>query len=1130
VDPTETLTTPAALEVGQVLGEFRLRRVLGQGPLGEVYAAERSGDGARVVVRVLADAIMARPDLRRRIGRDLATLQGIEHPAVARLLEIGEQRGHLFYGLADPADLSLLDLVRRGRPLGELELVWLAAGLSSGVAALHAAGLAHGSVAPNTVFVTPRGPVIVDLAWTCRLRDTSTAADPGEAPAPSVAHDLRALGQSLLLAATGKLPTDPGARAFPQGTSARITALVDQLLGPVDKRPPAEKVARLFAQMARTAGVDVEPPASIVALIEQATRRTGPGPDATIVQTAQGGVGEAPALGTFGRYVLLEEIGRGGMGVVYKARHADFERYFALKVMLSGALADDTARRRFLHEAEAAAALDHPTIVRVHDCGVVDGRAYIAMDLTEGRPLSEVFHDPAWTLEALLRLFVEALRGVHYAHSRGIIHRDLKPANVIVDPEGRPHLLDFGVAKRVGDTSGVLTVQGELVGTPAYMPPEQAEGRGNDIDTRSDVYAMGASLFEVVTRGRWPFEGKTVTDVLTRILLEDPAVPSALRPDLPWEVDAIVLKALEKPRERRYQSAAEMAEDLQRYLRGLPILARQASWSYKAKKWLARRWVPVVGLVAALSVGAGTAAVFVARQRASAAQVADDVAHKVAEGDQLLAAGEPRLAVERYVQALALDDANLGASLGRERALARLEEDDRKARAERERAQRERERAQAEGFVVAARQREGEGDLKAARAAYEQAMAFEDAPDAAREGLMRVERALGAREAEERAAALASHDSGRAAEHEAAAEAHQAAGRLREAQAAFLQATAFGSTTAAGKLARVEEALLAERMAQVQQEVRARAAAETRRLLAEGFAALDRNEADAARRAFLQALGFDGASQEAQQGLIEADRLQRAQEQRLERAARLARADEQVKAARAVHERARALFRDGGEDVDAVREAYILALEAYDRALFEVPDHAVARGEKAYVAREASTILREEGRYELADFLLRIGGVTDGAPAQAPALPSDPHLVIVEADKVNIRRAFGGVVRFQTTRVFDGLRAHVRERSGGRFRVVLQVRSEATVSLPPLVHAKGVWVRVEDKVASTLSRTERVDFEGGPFVRQVTVDAQGRIVAAWERARDLPAQRYIDAIEAAAKRLLAEAEAARPGG
>src|SRR5690606_8113211 len=194
------------------------------------------------------------------------------------------------------------------------------------------------------------------------------------------------------------------------------------------------------------------------------------------------------------------------------------ERYFALKVMLAGALADETARRRFLHEAEAAAALEHPAIVRVHDCGVVDGRAYIAMDLTVGTPLSELYRDPAWSLEALLTLFTEVLRGVHYAHSRGIVHRDLKPENVLVDGEGKPHILDFGVAKRVGEASNLLTVQGELVGTPAYMPPEQAEGRGNDIDTRSDVYALGATLFEVVTRGRRPFEGTTVTDVLTRIL------------------------------------------------------------------------------------------------------------------------------------------------------------------------------------------------------------------------------------------------------------------------------------------------------------------------------------------------------------------------------------------------------------------------------------------------------------------------------------------------------------------------------------------------------------------------------------------------------------------------------------
>ncbi len=1111
----DAMTRPqGSLEAGDVLGEFRLRRFLGHGPLGEVYAAERDADGARVLLRVLAEGVTSRDDFRARVGRDLATLQAVEHPAVARVVELGEARGHVFYGVADPGDLSLADLVRRGRPLDERELVWLAAGVSSGLAALHAAELPHGSLAPNTVFVTPRGPVIVDLAWTCRLRDASSALEAGDVPAPSVAHDLRSLGQLMVLASTG----EPAARKLPPGASPRLSALVDLLLGPVDRRPPAEKVARLFAQLARDGGLEGAPP-SIVGLIEQvasgSSSAAGPALDASA----------APALGRFGRYVLLEEIGRGGMGVVYKARHADFERYFALKVMLAGALADDTARRRFLHEAEAAAALDHPAIVRVHDCGVVDGRAYIAMDLTVGAPLSELYRDPAWTVEALLALFAEVLRGVHYAHSRGIIHRDLKPENVLVDADGKPHILDFGVAKRVGEASNLLTVQGELVGTPAYMPPEQAEGRGNDIDTRSDVYALGATLFEVVTRGRRPFEGTTVTDVLTRILLEEPPAPSALAAGLPWEVDAIVLKALEKARERRYQSAAEMADDLQRFLGGLPIHARQATVSYKAKKWLRRRWPAVVGLAALVSLGAGSAAVVTARRqaerRAEAARVSAEVERLVGEADAALAGGDPRLAIERYAQVLALDPGHVGASVGRARADGRLDDLEREAR-------RARERQQAEGFVATAAAREQEGDLKAARAAYEQATAFEAAPPEARAGLLRVERALAQREAQERAAerdaALVSHDQGRAAEHLNVARAHLEAGRLREAQAAFLQAIAFGSEEAAAGLETVEERLLAERMRQVQEEVRARARAEADRLVRQGLQALDLDDFDGARRAFLQALGFDGSDAQAQQGLIEVDRLKRAEEARQERKAKLARADEQVGQARQAHERGRALFR-ASEDVEQVREAYIQALEAYDRALFLAPEHAAARREKGAVAREASAILRDEGRYELADFLLRIGGVEGGAQATAPELPADPHLVVVEADKVNVRRAFGGVVRFQPTRVFDALRAQVRARGDDRFRVVIQVRSEPTASIPPVIQARGLWVRVEDKVANTISRTEKVEFQGGPFMRLVTVDAHGRIVAPWERSRDLSAQRYIAEVEAVVKRLLAEAGA-----
>ncbi|MCO5165115.1 MAG: protein kinase [Planctomycetes bacterium] len=1110
--PASQAASEPALAPGAILGEFRLRRLLGQGPLGELHAAERTQDGARVLLRVLADQVTARADLRARVGRDLATLQGVEHPGVARLLELGEERGHVFYGLSDPGDLSLADLVRRGRPLDERELVWLGAGLAGGLAALHAAGLPHGSLAPHTVLVTPRGPVIVDLAWTCRLREPSGEQEAGDAPPPSVAHDLRALGLLLVLAGTG----DPAARVLPPATSPRLSGLVELLLGPAARRPPAEKVARLFAQLAKAAEVEGGAPPSLVGLIEQvASGQAVPALDAAA----------APALGRFGRYVLQEELGRGGMGVVYKARHAELERYFALKVMLAGALADDTARRRFLHEAEAAAGLDHPAIVRVHDCGVVEGRAYMAMDLMAGTPLSELYRDPAWTLPALLQLFVEVLRGVHYAHSRGIVHRDLKPENVLVDADGRPHILDFGVAKRVGEAGGLLTVQGELVGTPAYMPPEQAEGRGNDIDTRSDVYALGASLFEVVTRGRRPFEGKTVTDVLTRILLEEAPAPGALAPGLPWEVDAIVLKALEKQRERRYQSAAEMAEDIQRFLGGLPIHARQATLGYKARKWLARRWPAVVAAAAVASVVTGGAAVLVAGRRAElaaeAARVTAEVARLVEEGDAALAQDDTQRALERYAQALALEADHVAASVGRERAMGQAKEAEARAR-------RAEARALAEGFAREAAAREAEGDLQAARVAFEKAMAFEDPPPAAKTGLLRVAEALAVREAQDRRDELLRRDLGRAAEHEAKGDAHLAAGRLREAQAAFLQAMAFGSEAAPARLRQVEEALLAERMQEVQERVRAQAAESAERLAKEGLEAMDRDDLDAARRAFVQALGFDGNSEAAQRGLVEVERLRQAEQERRARAERLAQAEEQARLARGALERGRGQFRDG-EDVEVVRESYILALETYDRALSFVPDHARARAEKAAVAREVSAILREEGRYELADFLLRMSGVEAGAAAAAPELPADPHLVVVEADKVNIRRAFGGVVRFQATRVFDPLREQVRARGGGRYRVVIQVRSEPTASIPPVVHAKGLWVRLEDKVANTISRMERVDFQGGPFARLVTVDAHGRIVAAWERSRDLPAQRYVAEVEAVVRRLLAEVEG-RGGG
>ncbi len=1086
------------LNPGAVVGDLCVEGLLREAPGGAVYAAV-DGAGARVLLRVLDPALLEGPAALERIGCDLMALQALDHPRVAAVRAIGQEHGRLHYALEDRGRLTLAEAVRRARPLEERELVWLGRELAAGLAAMHAAGVVHGGLGAQSIVLGHDGPVIVDLDWTAR------GCDP-EKDGPRPEDDVAALGRVLAFAATGG-PAPRGLREDAPWLRRRVSGLVDAMSVDVLRRPTAEKAARLFAQIARESGVAGEAGAD-----DGGVGAGARGAFADLLETRANGSraeGAPLALGRFGRYVLLEEVARGGMGVVYRARHADFERVFALKVMLEGALRDETARRRFLREAEAAAALDHPSIVRVHDCGVVEGKAYIAMDFTEGCPLRDVYRGPDAGLEPLLRIFLQVVRAVHYAHSRGIVHRDLKPDNIIVDLQGCPHILDFGVAKRLGEGAGD-TLAGEVLGTPAYMPPEQAEARNEDIDTRSDVYALGVTLFELVTRGRLPFEGHSISDTLTRILLDEPPAPSAVRQGVPWEVDAIVLKALEKQRERRYQSAAELADDLERFLGGLPIAARQASLGYRAQKWATRHARRLV--VGALCLGAALTTVVVdaARRRA-------EVAALVAQGEAALARRDVPRAQALFFQALTLDEDDMAAGVGRERAERLLDDVVREARARQALAEASRLVATGETHLAA-------GRLDQARVAFEQAMAFEEHPASARDGLARVARQLAVREATERLASQRARDAAVARQHEAEGQAHLERGDHRAAQASFLKAIAFGSARGEELLRQAEEGLLLDRMRQVQAEVARRDEAESSRLSGEARAALEAGAFDDARTLFLQVLAFDGRHPVALEGLVEVDRLLRAREAELAQRSRVAQARELLEASREAHARGKHLFRTG-EQLEFIRDAYLDALGGYDRALQLGVDLDDARRERTRVTRELAMILRDAGHDELGGFVLRFGGLAAEAPVGPDDLPLDPHLAVVEADRIQVRRAFGGPVRFEPSRAFDPLRGRVRA-LGDRWRVEVQVRSEPTASLPPTVLCRGLWVRIEDRVTRTVLPTIRIDFDDGPYTRLITVDPRGRVIQPFERARGLDVAGCVARVEAAVMDTLSRAAAA----
>jgi hypothetical protein len=336
----------------------------------------------------------------------------------------------------------------------------------------------------------------------------------------------------------------------------------------------------------------------------------------TLQLVGAGARGQA-ALGQLGEYRLLREVGRGGMGVVYEAVQGFLDRRVALKVLPQGLAADSKAVARFLREAQVAAKLAHPNIVSIHDLGVEDKLPYFAMEFVEGETLAAALRrerermPEAQDCFRLAQAFAGAAEGLQHAHARGIVHRDLKPSNLIFDRDGRLRILDFGLARLEGQES--LTLSGDLVGTPLYMSPEQARARRVPIDHRSDVYSLGATLYEALAR-RPPFRGRDHQETLSQIIQRDPPPPRRINPRIPAELETIVLKCLMKEPRERYGSAEALAQDLRRFARGDAIEARPQS---ALDRWARRAWRQRlrVGAAAALALALIAAGIFFLAQR-----------------------------------------------------------------------------------------------------------------------------------------------------------------------------------------------------------------------------------------------------------------------------------------------------------------------------------------------------------------------------------------------------------------------------------------------------------------------------------------------------------------------------------
>src|SRR5213080_3710642 len=304
-------------------------------------------------------------------------------------------------------------------------------------------------------------------------------------------------------------------------------------------------------------------------------------------------------LGELGDYELLEEVGRGGQGVVYRAHQKSLNRTVALKVIGLGYWATEAHVKRFRREAEAAASLDHPRIVPIYEVGERDGQCYFSMQFVEGGQLDEVVSRRPMSIRQAAELIAKVARTVHYAHEHGILHRDIKPGNILLDANGEPHLTDFGLARLV-ESESTITQTMEVLGTPSYMAPEQAVGNNTQLTSATDVYGLGAVLYELLT-GHPAFAGGTTYETIKLLLDTEPRQPRLWNRKIDRDLSTICLKCLEKDPKRRYSSALALAEDLERWLKNEPIRAHRTGIFTRGRKWARRN--PTSALLAASLVG-----------------------------------------------------------------------------------------------------------------------------------------------------------------------------------------------------------------------------------------------------------------------------------------------------------------------------------------------------------------------------------------------------------------------------------------------------------------------------------------------------------------------------------------------
>lgn len=651
--PEPVVTEPTPLKpnvvVGRVLaGRYSIVGRLGEGGMATIFEAVDLKRDEVCAVKILAAE--ARAGQRARFTREAIVGLGFEDEHVVPVLDVGFDEALGLAYLAMPK-LDGRDLERVLRSCGSLApaiATRIARQVLIGLAASHARHVIHRDVKPSNIFLEERGDAIV-----VRLLDFGIAkAVDGEgltitgvglgtplyvapeqvrdAKRADARSDVYGLGIALYEMLAGRTPwpddepiaellvriTTKGAEplaSIAPAVEPALAAIVDRAI----RRDPAERFqdAEAFADALRpfTGGQDrIEARELLVARRARGSAETLPVSSMTSAESdslvaavaRRVAGGDEPSFvsatpDALDRYELGEQLGKGGMGVVVRARDKVLHRSVALKLLKD---ADDANVQRFVREALAQARVEHANVCKIYEIGNLGGKPFIAMQLIQGASLGKLA--PSLALEQKANLIALVADGIHAAHKTGLIHRDVKPSNILVEQDDagalKPYVTDFGIAHEAAAPG--LTVTGQILGTPQYMSPEQARGQTRDLDRRTDVYGLGATLYELLT-GEPPFAGDNAASIILKVLTEEPVEPRKKNPGLPVDLETITMRCLAKLPQHRYDSARALAEDLRRWLDGVPILARPIGPLERATRLFRKH------LAASIATGAGALAV-----------------------------------------------------------------------------------------------------------------------------------------------------------------------------------------------------------------------------------------------------------------------------------------------------------------------------------------------------------------------------------------------------------------------------------------------------------------------------------------------------------------------------------------